>query len=148
MGSVALTRVIVVGETANVEFLQSRPFDWLLERGAFTDGPSRKRLENFGLRLNELTSLNLCSPGRWDPDEACDNAHVLVGMCLNSLKPHTILAFGARAGMAFGLSFSPGRVKQVEDVSIVSCAHPSGLSRWWNDPENVFKFKELIRGLT
>jgi hypothetical protein len=139
--------LIVVGETANEPFRGARTFDELSRLGAFVRGPSRARLLSFGLDLDKIQSMNLCSPGRWDPDEACDNAHVLVGMCLKKEGGATILAFGSRCSMAFGMKFEPLRIKLVENVRIVSCPHPSGLSHWWNDWENRRRFKEMVYGL-
>lgn len=154
--------IVIAGETANTNFTRTYSLEELLSTGAFVSGPSRTRLQKLGLDLREVRSLNLCSPGRWDPNEACMNARRLVTKLSEEVQRGKtleericyILAFGARCSMAFGLPFIPLDTKVLWSrgtsslaVVAVSCPHPSGLSRWWNDENNVFRFQETIRGL-
>jgi hypothetical protein len=140
--------IIVVGETANRNFEREYTFEELLAEGAFVSGPSRQRLLSFGVPLDH--SLNLCSPGRWDPDEAIVNARAAIELAARESrgldKPSTVLAFGQRCSNAFGMPFRPGVAEWRHGgwVRLISCAHPSGLSRWWNNETNVENFRRLI----
>lgn len=149
--------IVIAGETANTPFKRTHSLEELISAGAFVAGPSRTRLQNLGLDLTKVRSLNLCSPGRWDPNEACMNARRLVSLLTNELATCDectithILAMGQRVSFAFGLPFEPLEFKSLWSapkaaVIAISCPHPSGLSRWWNNPDNVFKFKEMVYG--
>lgn len=152
--------IVIAGETANTNFTRAYSLEELMLAGAFVSGPSYTRLVNLGLDPGKVRSLNLCSPGRWDPAEAVANASRLINRLADELKESPdhdvckILAMGQRASFSFGLPFMPLASKRVwwrslpmKAVYVVSCPHPSGLSRWWNNPNNVRAFKEMVYGL-
>lgn len=66
-------------------------------------------------------------------------ARIAAQEMLPVVRGRMVILLGPAVTRAFGLVISPlGWACPVEWGSIVGmCPHPSGLNRWWNDPENV-----------
>lgn len=73
----------------------------------------------------------------WEPGLARDRAAAI------RLAPGSILC-GRRVAQAFGLPrvafFEP------DERGVVVIPHPSGISRWWNDPQNVDEARRFLEG--
>lgn len=70
------------------------------------------------------------------------------GRIYESLAPdRTIVLLGKRVRDAFGIVkdyFEPHRHPNGSTFYVVS--HPSGVNRWWNDPENKEAMRTFLRG--
>ena len=58
-------------------------------------------------------------------------------------REHPFILLGKRVAAAFGVPTNQPWFVWRADVAV--CPHPSGLSRWWNDPENVESCREFWR---
>lgn len=56
----------------------------------------------------------------------------------------TILLLGKRVAEAFGLNGDYFDVHFVNDAHVYVIPHPSGVNRWWNDPENRSRMEEFM----
>lgn len=117
----------------------------LIERGAFRDGPSRKRLESFGIDFSKCRSVNLCSPGTWDFYTALMHWRQLAERHMT--PGDTALLFGGDVCRAVGVPYSALFTAFLKGFRLVACPHPSGLNHWWNEAENCRRFRECIRSL-
>ena len=58
------------------------------------------------------------------------------------------LLCGRRVAAAFGLVNAPYFAwRDVDGRRVAVVPHPSGVSRWWNDPENVARAREFLAAL-
>lgn len=64
-------------------------------------------------------------------------------------KGDSVLLLGRRVQRAFGLALpSPMTViSRSSGAKIVSVPHPSGLNRWWNDPDHVEDATMILRAV-
>lgn len=121
-------------------------------RGAFDDRDAAK-LSRIGLDLSACDRLNLCPPAPqsepWDAAFARLVADRLAGTLVR--RPVVYLA-GGRILTAFGVcregnplgelygQTSPTRT----GLAVVAIPHPSGLSRWWNDPRRAARLRDSM----
>ncbi len=134
-------RVAVVGERRN----GPRVRGWDMWSPAFDgDARSRDKLRTIGLDLDVHDSFNLLPPApqsiKWCPGEAEFRAGILrrdAWDLLVLLGGRVARAFGVRGpyGPKFGRMTVPG---------LVVVPHPSGLCRWWNDPNDVRRLRRCL----
>jgi uracil-DNA glycosylase len=63
--------------------------------------------------------------------------------------PSGSLLCGRRVAAAFGLAAAPYFAWcDVDGRRVAVIPHPSGVSRWWNDPENVARARAFLRAAT
>lgn len=150
-------RVMIVGQA---------PGRLTVERGIMFGGPSGDALERWlqmagfapGALRREvyLSALTRCDPGR-SPKGHGDRkpSPAEVALCrpwlareLELVRPAVILLVGGMAIEAFigrvRLEEAVGAVIEREGVSLIPLPHPSGVSRWLNDPNHQ---RLLERGL-
>ncbi len=160
--------ILLVGQAPGpVEHDQSRPFAgragrqlmrWLIRAGFRDEDDVRDRIY--------MTAMTTCFPGR-RPDGAGDRrpSAAEVALCapwldgvLAGLRPRLIIPIGSLAlerflpgrrlddviGAAFGASGAP-LARTFEDAPVmVPLPHPSGQSRWLNDPARVALLDQAI----
>ena len=60
----------------------------------------------------------------------------------------TVILLGKRVADAFGLKTVPYfQGVTLSEARVYVMPHPSGVSRWWNDPANVKQAEEFMRGI-
>jgi hypothetical protein len=95
-------------------------------------------------------------PGRkgagdgWEPSIARANAAGIRGALSAKKTPTIVIMLGYKVSEAFGIggSYFLGSVERPyrgQEVMFVVFPHPSGISRWWNVPENRKKAAEVLR---
>lgn len=144
-------KVLVVGERGNFPADSSlgalSDGRWLalsLRLGAFRSNPGRAKLRSVGVDLDApgVDSLNLVPPApQGVPFDAAKAARV-AGLLVRRLgRWNVIYLCGTRVAAAFGVRGSMaglvGQGTHSGGTRAVVLPHPSGLSRWWNDPANV-----------
>lgn len=152
--------IVLIGERANGAYAmdqQSTDARVRLRHGAFRWGPARDRLMKLGLRWDAAANLLPRQPTReaaWDAEARAQAAAAAEAMWVWAAQTTdtTLVLCGSRVAKSFGLSFDP-LVRQSatveldqEDRVVVPAyviAHPSGLSRWWNEAGN----REAARAL-
>lgn len=113
--------------------------------GAFLLGAGRERLKSVGLDVDDghSTSLNMLPPAPqevpWDARKAREVAQYMTFEWPRRAEFDGWVLVGRRVGDAFG--FKPASRYPIGSY-VPACAtfivaHPSGLSRWWNEPCNV-----------
>lgn len=111
-----------------------------LRMGAFRLGDGRAKLASIGLKWDR--SLNLLPPhpvaGVWESTQAWRVAQRLLSSWLS--EEDEVVMCGGRVAAAFGL----GRWWEIgrSESGFTLAPHPSGRSRWWNDPERRRRFVE------
>lgn len=138
---------ILIGERANSNFgWKGR---WNLDISAnieaFCEGPSRDRLEKYGLRWDK--ALNLLPPGRtrWGKKEVLEARH-MAQMIMERWPDSMLILAGQRVCSAFSVAYLPLKFDVTPmGPSVLCIPHPSGLNRWWNDPQNVEDFVNAAR---
>jgi uracil-DNA glycosylase family 4 len=161
-------RILLVGQAPGpVEQDQSRPFAgrsgrqlmrWLVRAGCRDEGDVRDRIY--------MTAMTTCFPGR-RPDGAGDRrpSAVEVALCapwldavLELLAPRLIIPIGSLAlerflpgrrlddviGKAYASSGTVVDGEPLETPMMVPLPHPSGQSRWLNDPARVALLDQAI----
>lgn len=58
-----------------------------------------------------------------------------------------VLLAGRNVGEAFGLAADYFEWRRRGATRYVVIPHPSGVSRWWNDPRNVIRASAFLRGV-
>jgi uracil-DNA glycosylase len=142
-------RMLLVGQApGRLSALKDEPFSgpggraleaWL-ERAGFAPGALRREVY--------LSALTRCDPGR-NPRGSGDRkpSPPELALCrpyllreLELVRPHAILLVG---GMAIAAFLGPARLEQVvgevferNGAQLLPLPHPSGVSRWLNDPEH------------
>ena len=114
-----------------------------------TVGPSGRRLAALlGTEsvLSVASTVNLIErhldPGaRWPAAEAEARAILLT---VYRREPRFVL-FGRRVAKAFGHDDDWFVWRQRDGKLIAACPHPSGLSHYWNDDENVERARRFLR---
>jgi uracil-DNA glycosylase family 4 len=160
--------ILLVGQAPGpVEHDQSRPFAgragrqlmrWLIRAGFRDEDDVRDRIY--------MTAMTTCFPGR-RPDGAGDRrpSAAEVALCapwldgvLAGLRPRLIIPIGSLAlerflpgrrlddviGAAFGASGAPLSSTFEDALVMVPLPHPSGQSRWLNDPARVALLDQAI----
>src|SRR6185295_2769052 len=111
-------------------------------------GSARRVAQLCGTRV---TWFNLFErePERWSEDEAREAAET---WCLdNGKRPRRIplLLLGTKVCNAFGIE----DIEWLESYAsqlwspMIAFPHPSGLNRWWNEPENERRARRLARAV-
>jgi len=110
-----------------------------------------------GLRLRNLSGLthdewvsgwvriNLCR-NEWDPRKAQEKADYLRRDMFRG-RPAIVL-LGAKVARAFGYEFKPFCSIVVAGTTVYTIPHPSGLCRYWNDPDYVKMGEDVMGGIT
>jgi uracil-DNA glycosylase len=150
-------RVLLIGQApGRLSALKNEPFsgpggrvlEMWLQRAGFAPGALRRDVY--------LSALTRCDPGR-NPRGSGDRkpSPPEIALCrpyllreLELLRPHAILLVG---GMAIAAFLGPARLEEVvgetferNGAHLLPLPHPSGVSRWLNDPEHQAL---LARGL-
>lgn len=131
---------ILVGESNP---LSSDPADALVP---YPDGCAGHRLavSIFGMSrkayMDSFDRINLCM-GDWSQFPARLTAAAL------KIKYDRIVLLGSRVASAFGLNFEPFTFAQGSSIKMLILPHPSGLSRLWNNPNNIKLCRELIKSM-
>jgi uracil-DNA glycosylase family 4 len=150
-------RMLLVGQApGRLSALKNEPFsgpggrvlEMWLQRAGFAPGALRRDVY--------LSALTRCDPGR-NPRGSGDRKPSLaeIALCrpyllreLELVRPHAILLVG---GMAIAAFHGPARLEEVvgeaferNGAHLLPLPHPSGVSRWLNDPEHQAL---LTRGL-
>jgi len=113
----------------------------------------------FGLSVAEYAIIfervNLLPkfPGKKGKGDAFDRRNaaiaarnIKIGFRMSS-RPFSIL-LGRNVAEAFGFEYRPLGVQRHHELGhLVFLPHPSGINRWWNEPENVWRAKKLLRRL-
>ena len=142
--------------TARVMLIGQAPGRLTIERGIMFGGPSGDALERW-LRLAGfapgalrrdiyLSALTRCDPGRSEKGKGDRKpSPAEVALCrpwlereLEQVRPAVILLVGGMAIEAFigrvKLEEAVGSVVERDGVTLLPLPHPSGVSRWLNDP--------------
>lgn len=149
-------RVVLVGERMNQATWRPkcwpdvwcrRYWDVMVRLGAFRDSRSRAKLESLGLRWD--LAVNFLPPDPqlvpWDAARAREVASAWLPRLQEEFS--LVLLAGKRVVDAFGaellgtMAECCGSTVDLGGVGGVMLPHPSGLSRWWNDPANVEEFR-------
>jgi uracil-DNA glycosylase len=150
-------RILLVGQApGRLSALKNEPFsgpggrvlEMWLERAGFAPGALRREVY--------LSALTRCDPGR-NPRGSGDRkpSPPEIALCrpyllreLELVRPHAILLVG---GMAIAAFLGPARLEEVvgeacerNGAHLLPLPHPSGVSRWLNDPDHQAL---LTRGL-
>ncbi len=154
-------RVMVIGQA---------PGRITVERGLMFGGPSGGALERWlvqagftpGVLRREvyLSALTRCDPGR-SPKGKGDRkpSPAEVALCrpwlereLALVRPRVILLVG---GMAIEVFLGAARLNDIvgqtferDDATLIPLPHPSGVSRWLNDPEHQALVKRALERLS
>lgn len=97
--------------------------------------------------LDGFDRCNLC-PREWRAAEARDRA---TRMRLTPGPDRTFVLLGAKVTRAFGLEWRPFWWERVQELlplpvhTFVVLPHPSGLSRYWNEPGAYERARETLR---
>lgn len=141
---------------AHVMIVGQAPGRLTIERGIMFGGPSGDALERW-LRLAGfapgalrrevyLSALTRCDPGRSEKGKGDRKpSPAEVALCrpwlereLEQVRPQVILLVGGMAIEAFigrtKLEEAVGSTVERDDVTLIPLPHPSGVSRWLNDP--------------
>lgn len=129
---------------------------------AFVDTDSGRRLARYaGLESDvelldhfEMVNLFRDPDAAWDRDVARRRARAIeIGLVAG--RRSRVILLSSPVAQAFGRPYHP-LFQWTEsttcgwDYEVAVCPHPSGLVRWWNDPENVRKagmFLDSVTGL-
>jgi hypothetical protein len=119
-----------------------------MQCGCFLWGPARDRLTDMGLRWDAALNLLPARPTReatWDAEDrrwATAVADDLYARA-EALRWRVVLC-GQRVCQAAGAAFEPLAIGAHRGARTLVVPHPSGLSRWWNDPGNAATARELF----
>ncbi len=154
-------RFFLVGQAPGPAELQSRrPFSgragrelarWMLRAGFASEEEFR--------RLTYIAALMRCFPGRNSsgsgdrppPRRAVDNCAHWLDAELSLLQPKVLILVGQ---LAIGRFLGPGRLEDRvgrtfgSDPIVVPLPHPSGQSRWLNDPSNRERLSRALAALS
>ncbi len=126
---------VVIGERRNAV---SGPVD-----PAFESGPSAARLRSLGLRWDAARNLLPPAPSGTAAWSRADASTAAARIARDYPDGATLVLCGRRVAEAFGLAAEPPLTRRViwdlgghPGLDVLLLPHPSGLSRWWNDPEN------------
>lgn len=137
--------------------------------GAWCEGPGREKLRSIGLNLDyspAVDSMNLLPPGRQDVKWDGALARRLVGTLVEVMLGSTYAKYGsswdyagvvvcgrncARAFRRFVddelQELLPDGIRcerRVNAMPVMRVPHPSGLSRFWNEPTDVLLAREEV----
>jgi uracil-DNA glycosylase len=134
-------RVAIVGEAPSRT--SARPFD----------GQSGRRLERLGVDLDGVALYNVLDewpgPAHKGSRFRVPDARPAAAALLERLSSHArVVVAGHRAAAALGfreryLVWAPGPTGALWAV----LPHPSGVNRWWNDPENADAARRFLAKL-
>lgn len=113
----------------------------MLEAGTFLVGPGRAKLASIGVEFHD--SMNLCPPAPQSEPWDSETARVVASHVRERLAPSydVVYLVGTRVARAFEMR--PVALLHV-DAPYITLPHPSGLNRWWNDPDNVSAAREVL----
>jgi hypothetical protein len=99
------------------------------------------------LRAFERTNLLPSWPGKAGKGDAFPMAEAKRLAAETPTAGRTILLCGRRVATAFGVSAPFLACERRGGATFWVLPHPSGLNRWWNDPENKRRAGDLVRDL-
>lgn len=150
--------VILVGERMNQatwrptcwpDVACRRYWDVMVRLGAFRDARSCAKLKSLGLRWD--VAVNLLPPDpQGVPWDAAMAREVAAAWLPRLSEFDLVMLAGRRVVDAFGVellgtvSECCGSEVDLGGVAGLVLPHPSGLCRWWNDPENVAEFRRRV----
>lgn len=141
---------LLVGERANNDGAPG-PEDprYCIHRGAFLWGPSRDRMTELGLHWHAAMNLLHAQPtGRaeWGADAKAQAQRVAAAtLALARERRWRLVLAGSRVAWAFGVTYEPLAIGELEGVELCVIPHPSGRALWWNTAENRAAARELFR---
>lgn len=132
------------------------------EAPARTGDPRRPLLGRSGSRLAKLCGLDLQDyarrfaranvleqwPGRLTKGDAFDLPTARLRACVlrrRFVGGRLVVLLGRRTALAFGLRCAYLQPERVACANVVVLPHPSGINRWWNEPENVRRASSFLR---
>lgn len=63
------------------------------------------------------------------------------------VRGRTVVLLGFRTARAFGVRGGYFTRVRIRGADVVVVPHPSGVNRWFNDPDNVTKMRRFMRSL-
>jgi uracil-DNA glycosylase len=134
------------------------------EAPARTGDPRRPLMGRSGSRLAALCGLDLQDyartfaranvlerwPGKLGKGDAFDLPTARLRAALlrrRFVGGRLVVLLGLRTARAFGLPAAYLTPARVACANVVVLPHPSGINRWWNDPENVRRATRFLRRL-
>lgn len=132
------------------------------EAPARTGDPRKPLLGRCGNRLARLSGLDLQDyarrfaranvleqwPGKLDKGDAFDlpAARARAAILRRRFRGgRLVVLLGHRTALAFGLRSAYLQRHRVSCANVVVLPHPSGINRWWNEPENVRRASSFLR---